>query len=69
MPIGVQTNDKDKSEYLIVDGEGTVIAWEVDEGVLEKISDSLQAFLSKLVDEVITTKSVTFQGKELGYRK
>jgi hypothetical protein len=69
MPIGVHVNERDVSEYLIVDKQGTVIAWEVDEGVLEKIADSLQVFLSKFVEEAITKKSLTYQGKGIGYRK
>lgn len=68
MPIGRLTNDKGKNEYLIVDGEGTVVAWEVDEGILEKVSDSLQAYLARLMTE-ISTHSVSYKGAELGYRK
>lgn len=68
MPIGRLTNEKGKNEYLIVDGEGTVVAWEVDEGILEKVSDSLQSYLGRLVAE-ISGHTVSYKGAELGYRK
>lgn len=52
----------------MVDGAGTLVGWEVDEGVLEKVADSLAGYLERLVRE-IGEGAVKWAGAELGYRQ